>query len=141
MMKGSLFSKMPIKENISYFDLGYIDANQTIQTGTELTISETLRDICIQIDDKIFLCAYIILYFYAFSNIIIPNINLYMIKNNLHKYTKYTKRLMSFLDTGAVMSVLFIIAIGLYQYGFKHIWGGIILIFIMLISRGLIWRK
>lgn len=134
---------MVINQTINFSSIGYLGANQTILQNTEITIGQLLTDFCSQIDSKIMLCANLIFLFYILNDLIIPNLDKIMFKKLSHteyiKYNYWAKRVVGYFDTGAIISVMVIIAIGLYQYGFNNIIYPVIVIIIALITKVATW--
>ncbi len=97
-----------------------IGANLSL--GKEISVAEVIADVCHQIDDKILFCIMIILSCYVFRSIMLPRAKKEILPV-IHKYFPSIyewiewgfDELLSLLETGALISSGFIVAVFILQ--------------------------
>lgn len=92
-----------------------------------------MRDVCIQVDDKITLCVFLILTAWSFQQYIFPSVERFYSKEYPELYGIFSPAVSmskSFIDTLGIGSVVFLVVIRWVQgiqTGYK-IWSGTVLI-------------
>jgi len=89
--------------NLTYNETNFVPV---IGGVTRININDVMKDICLQINEKIIICLLLIFTFYVFSNYILPITKSILNYTKLNKYNKIIHdRLYSLLETLSLMSI------------------------------------